>query len=51
MSYIPNHAVPHAYVHDEDEEERSRKADWKPSNALMLGGAALAGYLLYRALR
>jgi hypothetical protein len=51
MSYIPSHAMPHAYVHDEEEEGRGRKAGAKPSNALLIGGAALVGYLLYRALR
>jgi hypothetical protein len=53
VSYIPSHAMPHAYVHDdEDETERDRpEAGSRPSNALMLGGAALVGYLLYRALR
>ena len=52
MSYIPSHAMPHAYVHDEDEsgESRKRPAGSQPS-ALMIGGAALLGYLLYRAFR
>ena len=54
MSYIPSHAMPHAYVHDEDEEgseRRRREGDAGPSNALKIAGGALLGYLLYRALR
>ncbi len=54
MSYIPSHAMPHTFVHDEDEdtgERRQRAGDAGPSNALKIGGAALLGYLLYRALR
>lgn len=46
MSYIPNHAMPHAYVHEEEETETR-----KQPSALMIGGAALVGYLLYRILR
>ncbi len=49
MSYIPSHAMPHAYVH-EDEDEAARKRQ-PPSNALKIAGGALLGYLLYRALR
>lgn len=55
MSYIPSHAMPHAYVHEDDEEGNGagkRQGAGRPSRGLMLGGAAaLVGYLLYRALR
>lgn len=46
MSYIPSHAMPHTYVH-EDKEETPRE---RP-NALVIAGAALLGFLLYKALR
>ena len=45
MSYIPNHAMPHAYVHEEESEPR------KQPSALMIAGGALLGYLLFKALR
>ena len=52
MSYIPSHAMPHAYVHDEDEDGEARqRRDAQASTALKIGGAALVGWLLYRALR
>lgn len=53
MSYIPNHAMPHAYADDyeEGEEQRRERAPAAQPSALMIGGAALLGYLLYRALR
>lgn len=47
MSYIPSHAMPHAYAHDEEEESPPPKA----SSALMIAGGALLGFLLYKALR
>jgi hypothetical protein len=50
MSYIPSHAMPHAYAHEEDEGARHRGGA-KSSSALMIGGAALVGYLLYRVFR
>ena len=46
MSYIPSHAMPHAYVHEEEES-----APRKPPSALMIAGGALLGFLLYKALR
>lgn len=52
MSYIPSHAMPHAYVHDEDEQDagKCRAASGRPTTALVIGGAVL-GFLLFRALR
>ena len=51
MSSIPNSAMPHAYVHDEEaEDERDAAAQSLPPAALLIGGAAL-GYLLYRIIR
>lgn len=53
MSSIPNSAMPHAYVHDEESEagsERGSDAQPLPPAALLIGGAAL-GYLLYRIIR
>jgi len=53
MSSIPNSAMPHAYVHDEDPEAvagRESDAQSLPPAALLIGGAAL-GYLLYRIIR
>lgn len=50
MSYIPSHAMPHAYAHEED-DGAGRRASTKSSSALMIGGAALVGYLLYRVFR
>lgn len=47
MSYIPSHAMPHAYVHEDEAETAPRKG---PS-ALMIAGGALLGFLLYKALR
>ena len=52
MSYIPSHAMPHAYANDEDEDEAARKRRGEQTTtALKIGGAALVGWLLYRALR
>ena len=59
MSYIPSQAMPHAYVHeDADEDENRRDADRnrsaegpRLSNGVMLGGAVVLTYMLYRALR
>lgn len=53
MSSIPNSAMPHAYVHDEDSEAvagRESEAQPLPRAAWLIGGAAL-GYLLYRTIR
>lgn len=50
MSYIPSHAMPHAYAHEEV-EGAGRVAGTKATSTLMIGGAALVGYLLYRAFR
>ena len=53
MSNIPNSAMPHAYV-DEDEDrdkQQSDEAETAISTGLMLAGAALAGYLLLKLLR
>lgn len=53
MSYIPSHAMPHAYVHDEEDggTARRRSEGAMPSNALMIAGGALLGFLLYKVLR
>lgn len=48
MSTIPNSAMPHAYVHVEDEGRRPEQA--KASSGVLIGGA-IAAYLLYRFLR
>lgn len=51
MSYIPSHAMPHAYVHEDDSPEtRRRTGPIAPTTALAIGGAVL-GYLLFKALR
>jgi hypothetical protein len=49
MSAIPSSAMPHAYVHD-DEEREDTNAGSGPSKGLLIGGA-VAAYLLYRILR
>ncbi len=49
MSTIPNSAMPHAYAHDEEDEDRSETRAG-PSTGLLIGGA-VAAYLLYRILR
>lgn len=53
MSYIPSHAMPHAYVHESEDAAtpRTRSAIGEKATALMIGGAALLGYLLFRAVR
>ena len=56
MSYIPSHAMPHTFAHeDEDYREPGGRIEPQPeaghSMALKLAGAALAGFLVYRVLR
>jgi hypothetical protein len=50
MSTIPSSAMPHAYAHDEDEQTESQEKSG-PSTGLLVGGAAVAAYLLYKVLR
>jgi len=54
MSYIPSQAMPHAYVHDEDDTGETarthRRGEAGPSAGVIIGGA-IAGYLLYRLFR
>lgn len=50
MSYIPSHAMPHAYVHDEEDAGKRRVANGRPTTAMVIGGAVL-GFLLLKALR
>lgn len=50
MSSIPNSAMPHAYVHGEEEETKGVEALALSTTALVFGGAAL-GYSLYRIIR
>jgi len=50
MSTIPNSAMPHAYVHNEDQkQERAPLA--LPSPAVLVAGAVALVYLVRRALR
>jgi hypothetical protein len=49
MSTIPNSAMPHAYVHDDEEADDDRRLG-APSAGLLIGGA-IAAYLLYKVLR
>ena len=49
MSSIPNSAMPHTYAHD-DEDDGSRKHEGL-STGLLVAGAAVAAYLVYKALR
>ena len=49
MSTIPSSAMPHAYAHDEDEDDK-REGGSAPSAGLLIGGA-IAAYLLYKVLR
>jgi hypothetical protein len=54
MSYIPNHAMPHTYVHDEDGSAPSGSlgsASATPARALKIAGGALVGLLLFKLLR
>ena len=50
MSTIPSSAMPHAYVHDKD-EERERTQLALPSPAVLVAGAVALLYLIRRALR
>lgn len=50
MSTIPNSAMPHAYVHDEDEDQE-RAPFTLPSPAVLVAGAVAVIYLVRRALR
>ena len=56
MSYIPSHAMPHTFAHEDEDyrepgERKEPQAEANSSIGLKLAGAALAGFLLYRALR
>lgn len=48
MSTIPNSAMPHAYVHDEEEDRIPEHT--KATHGLFVVGA-IAAYMLYRVLR
>ena len=50
MSNIPNSAMPHAYAHDDEEQDDKREVGSGPSAGLLIGGA-IAAYLLYKVLR
>lgn len=52
MSNIPNSAIPHAWAHDEAEEDggKTRSERRAPSLAKIAGIGAVA-YLAYRAIR
>lgn len=52
MSTIPNSAMPHAYAHDDEEQDAGRGEVQAaiPSTGMLIGGA-IAAYLLYRVLR
>lgn len=52
MSFIPASAMPHTYVHDEDDSARTRRdlTKW-PANGVLIGGAAAVAYFLYRIFR
>ena len=49
MSTIPNSAMPHAYVHDEDQDKD--RAPALPSPAVLVAGAVALIYLIRRGLR
>ena len=55
MSTIPSSAMPHTFVHEDDEEfggknKQANAAASGPSAGTLIGGA-VAAYLLYRILR
>lgn len=52
MSNIPSSAMPHAYAHEDDEQEaeRGEAQSAMPSAGVLIGGA-IAAYLLYKVLR
>jgi hypothetical protein len=51
MSAIPSSAMPHAFAHDDDDQDaRETSASGAPSKGVLIGGA-VAAYLLYRILR
>ena len=50
MSTIPSSAMPHAYVHDE-EDNRERAPLALPSPAVLVAGAVALVYLIRRAIR
>lgn len=54
MSAIPSSAMPHTFVHEDDEEfghPKKGHAEASAPSAGMLIGGAIAAYLLYRVLR
>lgn len=52
MSTIPNSAMPHAYANDdEDRETDGETTRSEMPTGLLVAGAAVAGYLLYRLVR
>ena len=50
MSTIPSSAMPHAYVHDDDQNQESAPLTL-PSPAVLVAGALAVVYLIRRALR
>ena len=50
MSTIPSSAMPHAYVHDED-DSREREPLTLPSPAVLVAGTLALVYLIRRAFR
>lgn len=52
MSSIPSSAMPHAYVHEDEDPDNAvgSRPDW-PANAIVIGGAAVVAWLLYRIFR
>jgi hypothetical protein len=49
MSTIPNSAMPHAYVHEDADTDGARRP--LPSAGWLIGGGAVAAYLIYRLFR
>lgn len=50
MSSIPSSAMPHAYVHEDEDPDTADRAQW-PANGILIGGAAVVAYFLYRIFR
>ncbi|WP_168194206.1 hypothetical protein [Altererythrobacter sp. TH136] len=53
MSAIPSSAMPHAFVQEDDDPSATERVENQgtPSRGLLIGGAAVAAYLLYKVLR
>lgn len=43
--------MPHAYVHEEDNDRARRDLAQWPANGILIGGAAVVAYFLYRIFR